>query len=634
MKTVPVQWGIGLAVMGLGLLTTRGWADYSRSYVLPPRPLSFPGAVAAAVDPLNHNNLELFVEHPSEDRISKLMLDLDSGSVVMQDPIATEDDPATEQLITPDDLWRDPRTGDLYVTEVLVNGVVRVSPDGKTRARILFGFGDGNQAVNGVEVDAIAGRYYGDKLRLFVSTFSLDPNTKTGIWEIDPAGILPPCFVYGAVGGVDVYEQGLHGPDALAFNPKDAEGKELFVSEFSGGRLWAIDLETREPRLVYDPALGNPLLTSQTAMGAAFKFDAAGRIYYGEFPTGRILRLDPFKEAIDQKDPEVVLDLEVPGIHNIDADDQGDVFLSDIIHGRITVLPADGGTPKIIGGESLNLPNGILPLPDGRLAVTDLGAMAIVDPGQSENERLSRPWNFLVQNLDLTAGIGMTANGDGYATAFSRGALQYLGKLCEKNIEEKWVCETNLGGRPADILPTHSFAFPADIMGGDGELWVSDLMGLVWHVILPELPISAPAIAVPLATPFVGPTGLAMSPDGKFLYVSESMANQVRIVDPVTGAPLGLITGLAEPEGLAFESDGSLLVVEAEAEPNAESGHGRLTRVKLDGSREAVAGDLKTHKRGVAVIPQFNFFADVAVDGEGDIFITSPEDGSLTRLTP
>lgn len=603
MKMYTVRWGIWLVLVGLLSLVVEARAGYSKSDVLQADPLehlSFPGAVAS-------DGTYLYVEHPSEDMISKV--DLATGKVV--GTIANEDDPDTEELITPDDLWRDPITGDLYVTEVLVNGVVRVSPDGKTRTRILFGFGDGSQAVNGVEVDAITGTYdWGDKLRLFISTFSLDPKTKTGIWEISPDLSFAPQLVYGAVGGVDVYGQGLHGPDALAINPMWAEGdaKELFVSELSGGRVWAIDIDTHEARLVYDP----PGVTAETVVSAAFKFDSAGKIVYADFQSGKILRLDPNGPAIQT--PEIIVASGPPGIHNVGVDNEKKkIFTSNIINGQITIMDEDGSNQTSIGGNSLNLPNGILPLPGGRLAVADLGAVAIVDP---EGKSLTRPWNFLVQNLDLTAGIGMTADCSGYATAFSRGTLQYLGSFCEK-----------LGVRSSDILPAHSFAFPADIVGGDGELWVSDLMGFVWHVILPKLPVSAPAISVPLPTSFAGPTGLAMSPDSK-LYVAESMAGQVRIVDPVTGATLGLITGLAEPEGLAFDLDGSLLVVEA--------GSGTLTRFKPDGTRELgpVATGLKTHKRGVSVIPQFNFFADVAVDGERNIFITSPEDGSLTRLEP
>jgi hypothetical protein len=160
------------------------------------------------------------------------------------------------------------------------------------------------------------------------------------------------------------------------------------------------------------------------------------------------------------------------------------------------------------------------------------------------------------------------------------------------------------------------------VAGHGPDLWVSDAAGIVWRVM--NVSGSAKATAYPLAAPFVAPTGIALG-DG-VLFVSDTALGLVRVVDPATGVPLGVIDGLDEPEGLYAEADGSLLVVEA--------GAGRLTRTHPDGARETLADGLATRIRGVSVVPVLNFFADVTELAGGTILVTSPLDGSITRLTP
>jgi sugar lactone lactonase YvrE len=82
--------------------------------------------------------------------------------------------------------------------------------------------------------------------------------------------------------------------------------------------------------------------------------------------------------------------------------------------------------------------------------------------------------------------------------------------------------------------------------------------------------------------------------------------------------------GLSNPEGLALDRDGNLLVV--------ESGTGRLSRINLAaGSVEAVAEGLEV---GYLFIPSYPmvFFNGVAVGPSGAIYVTGDRANVLYRI--
>lgn len=547
--------------------------------LLPSRPLCCSNGMALDGD-------LLYVNHAALDGIDAV--DVNARTIT---PLASEDDADADEIVTPDDIWRDPVTGDLYVTEILTNGVRRLAPDG-TRTRIMSGFGDGTAHPN-----AVTGlRRPGEPLRLFISMVQFEPGSRTGIWEIDPNGVLPPRLVYGAAGGQVVFGHGMRAPNAMQFDP---DGAELYVPESYGGAVYAIDVDAHAARLVYQGR-------DEKANGIALRFARDGSILYAEQDSGRLLRLDA--AGPPAQTPEVVAQLD-PGIDGIAEHADGRIFLSNFRFGGVSeVLP--NSQVRQLFRRSLDLPIGVAPLTDGRIAVGDLGSLAVVDPQAERDARLARPKQFIRDDFDIAIGVATTGGCDVYVTGFFRGTLQHVD-----------VCDPT---KPhTEVVARRTFAAPWDVAAGPPrELWVSDAAGTVWHL----TGVSGPerATAVPLPTGFVNPTGIALG-DGA-LYVAESGAGRVRIVDPATGVPLGVVDGLDEPEGLALEADGSLLVVEA--------GPGRLTRVRADGSRETLLTGLATDIRGVSVVPVLNFFADVAVTPAGEILVTGPADGSLTRLVP
>ncbi|HEY8145028.1 MAG TPA: hypothetical protein VIG06_20250, partial [Kofleriaceae bacterium] len=138
--------------------------------------------------------------------------------------VASEADADATELVVPDDFWRDPITGDIYMTQVgsgTGGHVTKIAPDG-TRTRILSNFSDNNAFPNG-----IAGLHRaGEPVHLYIAPTSFF-GAKTGIFEVDVTGAAPPTLVFGAQNGIDVYGQGLPGGgNGMVF---DDAGTELFV---------------------------------------------------------------------------------------------------------------------------------------------------------------------------------------------------------------------------------------------------------------------------------------------------------------------------------------------------------------------------------------------------------------------
>lgn len=558
---------------------------YVEERIVGPRPVCCGNGIALHPD----DPSKLYVNHAALDKID--LVDVNTGEI---QAVADESDADSEEIVTPDDIWIDPQTGDKYVTEILANGVRKIEPDG-TRERISVGFGDGSAHPN-----AITGlREPGGELRLFVSMVKFDPTARTGIWEVDPEGVVPPRLVYGAAGGQAVYGEGLRAPNAMAFGP---DGEELFVPESYGGRVLAVDVDNHTARTVYEPETHGP--QDIRPNGIAVRFDQDGSLLYAEQDTGRLLRLDPDATAATQT-PEVVAKLQ-PGIDGIAPHPDGRIFVSNFRFGGIAEVAPDGSVSQLYD-LALNLPNGHARLDDGRVAVGDLGSLSVVDPTDGSIER---PKQFIRDNFDITIGTATTGGCDVYATGFFRGTIQHV-DVCQPDEPH------------SEIVPRRTFTAAWDMVPDGDSLYVTDAAGTVWHVT--GVDGGAEADARPLSGGFQTPTGIALH-DGQ-LYVAESDADRVTVLNASTGAPVDHIRGLDEPEGVAVDPcDGSLLAVEA--------GSGELTRVLPDGGRETVATGLATDVRGVDVVPVLNYFADVSVGASGDILVTTPGDGGLTRYTP
>jgi hypothetical protein len=133
----------------------------------------------------------------------------------------------------------------------------------------------------------------------------------------------------------------------------------------------------------------------------------------------------------------------------------------------------------------------------------------------------------------------------------------------------------------ADI--TDQIVLPLGLVASNDDLWVGDwYTGMVWQLIA----------------------------DG------QEVAN-----------PIPVASGLSGPEGMAFDLDGSLLVVEGTA--------GRVSRIRLEsGAVTPVVSGLELSGTGAGMLPPFSTFNGIAVGPSGALYVTGDLGVKVYRLVP
>jgi YVTN family beta-propeller protein len=136
--------------------------------------------------------------------------------------------------------------------------------------------------------------------------------------------------------------------------------------------------------------------------------------------------------------------------------------------------------------------------------------------------------------------------------------------------------------------------------------------------------VTAQRIAVSEAT-FDRPHDLALSPDGRFLYVSDVGNDVVKVLDPATLETVGTIGAdvLSSPHDVAFDTEGRLLV--------ADSGNDRIVVFRVDGTtgrKLAVWDKDMSSPEGVAVAPD----GTVYVTNAGSDTVMALVDGRIRSM--
>jgi hypothetical protein len=163
------------------------------------------------------------------------------------------------------------------------------------------------------------------------------------------------------------------------------------------------------------------------------------------------------------------------------------------------------------------------------------------------------------------------------------------------------------------VVTYHNMPVPLNAIGFQGDVAVAQLgTGSVARA----------SDGVELAGELFVPTGLAA--DGDTLYVADWATGVVwKYTSPTERVPVA--GGLAGPEGLALEADGSLLVVEAAI--------GQLSRIDpVTGDATPLASGLALGAPGTPGLPPTWLFNGVAVGAEGAIYVTGDVDNVVYRI--
>jgi sugar lactone lactonase YvrE len=384
-----------------------------------------------------------------------------------------------------------------------------------------------------------------------------------GLYEIDPAGVDPPIELDPDFYNLNAFD---FGPDGLLWGPIFQE------------KLIRIDVNSGPPPLLFDDIL-NPFAS------AAVKFDSAGRLH--ALNVDRVVRIDSGTGEI-----EVVSVIE-PCLDNLAFDSRGNLYVSSFVNGTIfRVLPS--GQPRVLSEGGMIAPGGVA-----------------VQPRLHGDEAV-----FVADGFSFREFSGRTGRPGPFEEVFA--SAQTVAAYGEDLIVSSWftsAVEIRDGETLHLVDGPFPFNLPLNAIAFQGDIAVAELG--TGSVVAGD--------GTPIASGLAVPTGLAATETE--LWVADWALGAVfKIVDggtPIT--PMVVASGLTQPEGLAVNVDGSLLVV--------ESGAGRLSRIDPDsGVVTTVAEDLELGAPAPPNSPPTSIFSGVAVGPSGNIYVTGDTANVLYRF--
>ncbi len=409
--------------------------------------------------------------------------------------------------------------------------------------------------------------------RLFVAQAFLGD----GLWELDPNLQQPPKEIIDAPGQLNGFA---FGPDGKLYSPANAIGALVRID---------VDAKTLTPVAALGPI-------------AAVKFDAAQRLWLLSFSASALLRVNRDSGVIEQTIalPSGGFDSFVPG-----PNDRFYVTFSD---GGVLEVSLDGTFRQVQAGGSMTNPGGVAVARDGDqevVAVADLLGLSVFDATtRALRKRYNYPGDGIAGALTVSPSTGGVVVSSWIFPSYPSGSSVQEWDLA-KGVALRQLVETN--------VPLNAIEF-------QGKLVVAELVtGSVAQFAGDERTVLAEGLFVPC--------GLAASADN--LYVADwasGLIHQV-VAAGVKLSPTRIIAaGLQNPEGMALDTRGNLLVV--------ETGTKSLVRVNVTtGAISTVATGLAVGAPAYPVSPPTWIFDGVAVAPSGVIYVSSYGENVVYRIT-
>ncbi|UCF69366.1 MAG: hypothetical protein JSV80_08870, partial [Acidobacteriota bacterium] len=400
---------------------------------------------------------------------------------------------------SPDDLFVT-EDGTIYLTSILSGEVIRLRPDGGWDKQVVA------PLLNPITMS--------DDGRLFTARSSYPPG---GLYELDPELLDPPrVIIADGLGGLNAFE---FGPDGYLYAPLFTEDKVIKIDVDSCDNATDPWNEC-DIQIVTDGFEGRPV---------AVRFDSAGRLHALDVDTGALYRID-----VGTGEKTLITDL-IDGVSSLGFDSKDTLYVTSHRHGNLFILKPNEDPESLLRGGAI-VPGSITVVPregaDESLLVADLYSVREYD------SKTGRDLDYFYWDHGLGAPF-TAAYGGGQLVLTSWWDGGWV-RVCDPSTFEVLDEDT-------------AFPYPANAIPFAGDVAVSSpYFGAVVRM-------SDHAV---LGSGLYLPSGLAATDDD--LWVADwwtgviwQIVQDGEVLDPKRFVAFGL----SQPEGLALDLDGSLLVV-------------------------------------------------------------------------
>lgn len=419
----------------------------------------------------------------------------------------------------------------------------------------------------GPGVNAIS---FSDDGRLFVSRVFLADE----LYEIDLKGLQPPRLI----------RQGMGGLNAMDFGPEgDLYGPLWFM-----GQIARINVDTSDLSVVAE-GLDTP---------GAVKFSPDGKLFAIDQHQGTLLRIN-----IETGEKTIVAHPGA-GADNLDFDAKGRVYITNAHEGSVNVVLPNGKMQALSPG-GLSMPAGITINSQGVLVVAAAESLRHYDARTGAEQYVLH-----------------TAIGDPRTLATPLTVSAYG----EQQLVTSWFSNTVQIWDPASQTiqaSYHDFQVPLNAVALGSDIIVVELGShRVVRRKVGTLDTEVLMAGIPVATGLAAANGQLFVADWLSGTIYQLMAN-----GQIMQTPHPVITGLKQPEGMALDAQGRLLVL--------ETGTQRLLRIDPEEPLvEVLASELLIGLQGPQGYPPSWLLSSVVVDACGRITLTQDLNNSLLRVVP